>query len=610
MAAQPEPMGLPGLVALVYRADWTRLGLSATVYARHDLALRNRMSNVQATGEPLPGLFGRWMRSAEPEPDSEPDAGENRGRVLLAPGGRYRREPAVPDADRGAGDDDRPQLIVCDGESQWKVSSDAATRVDAHGPPYPLADLLIPSRLLTEFDLELAGTATVGGRAAYRVMLTPRAALSGGGVIRNRHPDRASALVDAELGILLSYEETFDGQQLKIAELTDVLLDPPAAADPGQFLPPPGIPVQDNKAFGDANYAIPGVLGQMARLAAGPAATVIGFVARHPWPGSARPAAQADDEPGMPGAGRATDPAQLMPLTDDLVNLLYRTGLPPAAFSAVAHEWTDGAVVMRMGAAVRGMLPPVIDGIFGPDQLWSAFGDLVPERVHQVSRLTVAMPRRYRIDRLAGAQPHEPTTIACDGERLWKVYPNRIATGPAQPPVADPARLADQSCLLSGFELAAAGEVEVDGRRGFLVVADRMAGQLGHGRGALFPDSLTNLVEVVVDAELGIVLRETAYFEGEPARCIELRGVNAEVDPRAFQMEIPAGTRTVGAGLLSDMDLPTPVKAAKLAAGLGVVGVVALTGWLQKRPAGPEQPPKQPAGQDRAPGPDRASGDS
>jgi hypothetical protein len=41
-----------------------------------------------------------------------------------------------------------------------------------------------------------------------------------------------------------------------------------------------------------------------------------------------------------------------------------------------------------------------------------------------------------------------------------------------------------------------------------------------------------------------------------------------------------------------------------------VAGVVALTGWLQKRPAGPEQPPKQPAGQDRAPGPDRASGDS
>jgi hypothetical protein len=68
MAAQPEPIDLAGLVALVYRADWTRLGLSASVHARHDLALRSRMSNVQATGEPLPGPLDRWLRSAQPGP--------------------------------------------------------------------------------------------------------------------------------------------------------------------------------------------------------------------------------------------------------------------------------------------------------------------------------------------------------------------------------------------------------------------------------------------------------------------------------------------------------------------------------------------------------------
>ena len=63
MAAQPKPIGLAELVTLVYRADWTRLGLSASVHARHDLALRSRMSNVQATGEPLPGLLGRWSQA-------------------------------------------------------------------------------------------------------------------------------------------------------------------------------------------------------------------------------------------------------------------------------------------------------------------------------------------------------------------------------------------------------------------------------------------------------------------------------------------------------------------------------------------------------------------
>src|ERR1022692_4151046 len=441
MAAQPEQIGLPAVVALVYRADWTRLRLSGTVYTRHDLALRNRMSQVQATGEPLPGLFGRWLRSAQsgqPQsgPDPEPD-GVTGGRVLFAPGGHYRIELTHEDG---------PGLTVCDGESRWDVRRDVATREDADGPPALLADLLTPSQLLTEFDFELTGTSVVSGRTAHRVLATPRAAVSGTGVIRRRQPDQAFALVDAELGILLSYEEVFDGQQLKITELTDLLLDPPAAAEPGQFLPPPGMPVRDDGRPRDRNYALPGVVGQAARLVAGPAAAAIGFAARHLGQGSPDPSAQAADEAGIPVAPRAPDRAQLTPLT-------------------------------------------------------------------------------------------------------------------------------------------AGGEVEVDGRRGFLVVADGVDGLDGKWPGDLFP--MTDHVEVVMDAQLGIALRETCYFQGEPFHCIELRDVSGQVDPRAFRIDIPAGTRTVGTGLLSDLDMPTPVKVGRLAAGLGVTGVVALTGWLQKRPSQP-----------------------
>lgn len=272
-----------------------------------------------------------------------------------------------------------------------------------------------------------------GGRVAYRVMITPRAALSGRGVIRDRHPDRASALVDAELGILLSYEESFDGQPLKFAELTDLLLNPTAAAEPGQFLPPPGMPVRDGGPPQDRSYARPGVVSQAAGLVAAPVAAAIGFAARHLVRGSPGPSAEAADEAGIPVPPRATDRGQLTPLTDDLVHLLYRTGLPPQAFTATAHERTDGAGITRMTAALRAELPAAIDGIFGPDQLWNAFGEQIPEQIYEISRLTVAMPGRYRIDHLAGGPPTKPQTIACDGERLWKVYPPvkaaRLAVG-------------------------------------------------------------------------------------------------------------------------------------------------------------------------------------
>jgi outer membrane lipoprotein-sorting protein len=585
MTTPGEPIDLPALVVLLYRADWTRLSLSAAVHRRHDQALRNKIYNIRDMSEYPPGH--------EPS-DAEPAIEEARGRILLAPGGRYRDEVT---------DEDGPGLTVCDGETRWVISEGIATRRDAGGPPYPLGDLLTPSWLLTEFDLDLTGTSVVGGRTACRVIATPRSVVPGIGGAWKHRPDQAFALVDAELGILLSYEEVFDGRQLKITELTDLLLDPPAAAEPSQFLPPAGMPVRDDGQPGeraaDLNYAIPGVLGQVARLVAGPAAAAVGFAARHAPVRSPGPPAQPDDEPGMPGTGRATDRAQLMPVTDDLVTLLYRSGLPPQAFTAEVHEWIDGAVAMRMGAALRARLPPFVDGIFGPDQLWDALGDRFPlaDSTHRITRLTVAMPGRYRIDHLAGARPHEPATIACDGERLWKVYPNRVATGPGQPLTPDYARLADQSYLLSDCELATAGDAEVDGRRGFLVVTDRVDGLRFFGRGSQLP-GLSEHVEVVLDAELGIALRETTYFDGEPVSCIELRHVSAQVDPGAFRIEVGPGTRTVGAGPLSDVDLPGPLKAAKGAVVLGTAGVVAgaiaLTGWLQKRPAGQQPPPRQP----------------
>jgi len=51
--------------------------------------------------------------------------------------------------------------------------------------------------------------------------------------------------VDAELGILLRREESFDGQPLKVIQLSGVRSDLPTAVDPRQFQPPSGVPVEE-----------------------------------------------------------------------------------------------------------------------------------------------------------------------------------------------------------------------------------------------------------------------------------------------------------------------------------------------------------------------------
>ena len=83
MVPPSTPLDLPALVALMYRADWTTLSLSATFTVR-------------------------TMR--EPEPPGE----ETSYRLLLNPGGKYRISPA---ADPGR------VLEVCDSETAWVIVS-------------------------------------------------------------------------------------------------------------------------------------------------------------------------------------------------------------------------------------------------------------------------------------------------------------------------------------------------------------------------------------------------------------------------------------------------------------------------------------------------------
>ncbi len=567
---------VPELVALLYRADWTRISLSATVSSRRDHEVDRQLRRLamdernRALG-PIPKL---WRLPDDPYVGpGRPEGGEQR--ILLASGGRYRIEA-----------EDGSLVAVSDGESQWVILGGVARRCPADGPHRTLRGLVTPQWLIACYDLDIAGLTSAGARPAYRVAATPRA-VSVRSDIRHYHLlDRVDVLIDAELGIILRSEQVFRGQTLATAGIHDLAIDPPEAADPGLFEPPPGTPVDDHPVFGTFEPQGPG--WEAAMLAANVAASAMGFAVRHAphWPAKRA----ADDESQMPPEAQdfAAVMTNLVPLSDDLVNLLHRTGLPAQDFDAELHQWVDAGTALGAAQALRSMLPQPLDGIFGPDALWDAVEDRGRQEgsVHRTARLRVSMPGRYRLDHLTGRWRDKFQAIMCDGDHTGKLYDNRVATGPAKPLDQELATLIDPAWLLTRWTLSAAGEVSVGGRRGFRIIAE--------ARGwPTWPGPPVPLIESVVDAELSVLLRQTSYINGRPATRSELRNVTAPAGPDGFRIEPAPGMRAVtdAGGLLADQDLPTPVRAvgtaAALAAGGAIAGAVAVTGWLQKRRARP-----------------------
>jgi len=192
----------------------------------------------------------------------------------------------------------------------------------------------------------------------------------------------------------------------------------------------------------------------------------------------------------------------------------------------------------------------------------------------------VSLPGKYRIDWLAG--DWQASVSACDGARQWRVYPNRVVTEPAKPLNEDWSDLIDPAWLLaSGWRLSAAGAQDVGGRRGWRIRADPAEGNDLQGiQGArMFPHAA-----VVVDAELGIVLRLAFLVDDRPAVYFELHDVTvpAADDAAWFRVEIPPGTRVVEASSVFDyLDTPRPFRAAWTAGKAGLDGASAVAGWLK-----------------------------
>jgi hypothetical protein len=512
----------PELAGLLYRADWTQLTLSAEVM---------RVTGPGHEGAGWPGARTPRLPWISPgQPSEDPGGGPYRvtGRLLVAPGRRYRLETT--------GDDGQKFLEGCDGDRPWCRMSqpeDGSSLQFFGGPQPPEPELLHPSWLLTGFDLGPADAVVVGGRDGYRLVATARPSP----VLGQRpwgNSDEAEVVVDAELGILLRCERRSGGHVVLASELSGVVSGPSGAVDPAQFAAPAG------SVFSESNESLFGApFGPMAKSAASVGAGLLAGVIRYAakrapsaGPGETIPHGEDEHDLGRPAADT---PAA----GDDLVYRLYRAGRIGSAFTAEYHQWFDPAVLATMART-----GPAIAVI-----LSEAIGEIASVE-HRISRIQVFAPDRFRIDHLSGGDGRI-LAIACDGQRGWREYPDHVTVGPAATLPDDLARLLDPRWLLTG-QLSGGEQVTVSGRSAFRIRRAHRANDLPD------PGSLGIPARAfaVLDADLGVLLSLARYPavpppgapEGTagPLTRQELRGVStAHTDGPDFDADVPPGVRVV-----------------------------------------------------------------
>ena len=385
----------------------------------------------------------------------------------------------------------------------------------------PFAQLLIPSWLLAGFDLEITGQTQHIGRPAYAITGQPRQP-------GDKRASHVSGLVDAELGVLLRYEKTAPRREAETAEFTSLTVDPAESADPLLFT-------------------------------------------RAPAPQEHQGQPQRNNPP--PATGPAPEPTP--PLSDDQVNLLYRSGLPPQKFSADLNEQAD----------VRTMTRLAHDAVSATDfgrrtrWLWQPADDSLPESIDLTARLHVAMPGCYRMDAVTDPGT-KPITTACDGNHLWLVYPDRIAVRPAAPPPAGLAVITDPAWLLHEHPLTAGDTVTESGYPALRLVATltRKAAR-GPLSGTVI---MADKVETTIDLPLGIALTQTWYREGNPVLRTDLSTVTPDVDPGTFRIEPLPGTRVTTGGFLAEAGISPAEAAWTLAKGTAKLATEIGKRWARR----------------------------
>ncbi len=372
-----QPPSLASVVALLYRADWTRLSLSGQARGSDEA------QSPVATGAEMV----RTMPSSGPVTAADPAAADT---LRVAPGGRYRRDGALASAGS-------------DGTRAWqRPPGPRAQDAAPPGPAVPpFATLLCPSWLLTGYSLTVEDRVTACGRDAIRVTgiarrggrprpaesRLPGRPRSACGTSGSRPSSTRSLASCCAVSWPTSREAAIraagwpSSRALTRALVATTRCSPrrPAAGHGTRRAAPP-IPVAAPSALAFLATYFPGLTGPAARAASRRRGSGRASVPGVRPPGVLTPGTASR----CPTTGRHSTRRRCWPsrcedsVSEDVLALLYRSGTGVPRFTATSHFWANGAGI-----------------IAGTDAIARADDTTT----HQVSRVRIDGWSRYRIER-------------------------------------------------------------------------------------------------------------------------------------------------------------------------------------------------------------------
>ncbi|MEY9874373.1 hypothetical protein ABH931_003868 [Streptacidiphilus sp. MAP12-33] len=342
-----------------------------------------------------------------------------------------------------------------------------------------------PGWVFDDLRWELGGPAQALGRAVVRLTLWPETVVP---VLREHLVDRTELLVDVETGLLLRLVEVFGGRPVRT--LTVRRIGPEEA-----------VPDREGETFsvGDRSMRAPEV-GTAARMTV----LTLGRMAFDPSMRRLLRGREVPAEPEVPF--RRTDPEPLdgpVPSVPEVVRLLA-LARPSDLAGTLRGEFADG-------------------------------------------RFAVADGGRFRLDFTRSAGPAAAQAESYDGERHYRLMPDRLVVDPAPPALFSPLGEVRRPRGELRRPIAVLDLVDWEGRRAV--------------RLAVGGDT------VVVDAGTGLVLANPY---------LELHDLGpAPTDPEFYRLRAPEGVPVVetDGGPLGDALLPPPLRA-------GLEGAARVVGGL------------------------------